>query len=234
MESIYIQVKKDLLKKIETHLYKSGDRLPSERDLSEIYGVSRMTARQALKELEEDGYVYRETGRGTFVSSPQFLQKNVKSFTETVTEQGFIPSTKVLESAIVYDLKSISQKMGLEAKTRYYKVKRLRLGNETPIALETLYIPENYCPDLRKHDLSQSLYHILEEEYGYVITTISCQMDACIPTRVLAEVMGLHKQIALLKVNGITYAQGNKKLFYEESFYRPDLYKYEVDIHKRK
>lgn len=230
---IYKHVKMDILEKINIGKYKSGDKIPSERELGKIYNVSRMTARQAINELVKDGMVYREKGRGTFISSPQFFQNNVKSFTETLKEQGYTPSTRILEFSVVHNLKEISSKMDYDITDKFYKIKRLRLGNEVPIALETVYLPCDKCKDLKNYNMSKSLYRILEENYGYVVENVSCQIDACISNKILMDIFEISKPVALLKVSGITFITSGTKLFYEESYYRPDIYKYQVNIYKR-
>ncbi len=234
MEPIYMNVKNDLLKKINDGSYKSGDRLPSERVLCDLYEVSRMTARQAVTQLVNEGIVYREIGKGTYVSSKQFSQKNVKSFTETLKEQGFDPSTKILEFSIVHHLKEISIAMGLPFEAQYYKIKRLRLGNGVPIACETVYIPIHLCPALKEQEIGESLYAILEKEYNYIVGSVSNDIDACISNRIMMQLFDVQKPVALLKIKGVSYTIEGIKLFYEESYYRSDLYKYQVDIFKRK
>lgn len=228
--AIYMKVRDELYDKIIEGVYKSGDRIPSERELSDVYGVSRMTARQAITELEKDGIVYREKGRGTFVSGPNLYQDNIKSFTQTLIEQNMHPSTKIIESSTVSHLTSISQILHMDKKTSYYKVKRLRLGDNVPIALETVYIPTIFTPGLLENKLDGSLYKVLEEQYGYEMSNIACEIEACISNKILMGMMSLKNQEALLKVTGITHDQNGRRLFYEESYYRSDLYKYRVDI----
>ena len=232
-EPIYESVKKEIINKIEHKEYKSGDKIPSERELSTIYNVSRMTARQAITNLVNEGVLFREKGRGTFVASPQFFQNNVKSFTETLREQGYNPSTKVLEASTVHNLKDICYKLDCELKEKFYKLKRIRLGNGIPIALETVYIPAKNCENLFNNDMELSLYKTLEEKYGYLIENIVCQIGACISNKIQMEIFQITKPVALLKINGITYSNGGEKLFYEESYYRPDIYKYQVNIFNR-
>jgi GntR family transcriptional regulator len=231
--AIYQDVKKELTYRIHEGIYKAGDKIPSERDLSLEFKVSRMTIRQALSELVAEGALYKSMGRGTFVSSPSLYQENLKSFTQTLIGQGMVPSTKVIEVATISQVKKISQWLNVDQMSPYYKVKRLRLGDGVPIALETIYIPKKYAEGLPKHDLTHSLYKILEQEYGYDLTHITCDIEANISSRIIMEAMGLNKQTALLKITGITYAQNDLKLFYEESYYRSQLYKYHVDILNR-
>lgn len=228
--AIYQEVKQDILKQIHDGFYKSGDRIPSERDLCGLYKVSRMTLRQALSELEQEGILVREKGRGTFVTTPNLYQENLRSFTQTLIERGMIPSTIVIEASKVLHLRSISQLLGLDKDEPYYKVKRIRLGDDIPIALETIYIPVKYAKDLKNHNLSTSMYKILEQHYGYELFRNACEIEASLAPRDILDLLDLKKTTALLKVSGITYAQGDLKLFYEESYYRSDLYKYHVDI----
>lgn len=234
MAAIYIEVKNDLLHKITEGQYKSGERIPSERTLCDLYGVSRMTARQAITQLVNEGILYRETGKGTYVSTKQFAQKNVKSFTETLKEQGFDPSTQVLEFSIVYHLKEISSIMELPIETQFYKIKRLRLGNKVPIACETVYIPLQLCPNLKEQEIDDSLYEVLQRVYGYIVGSVSNDIDACISNRMMMQLFDVQKPVALLKIKGVSFTLEGVKLFYEESYYRSNLYKYQVDIYKRK
>lgn len=233
IETKYQKIKKDIENKINTGEFKSGEKIPSERKLCELYNISRMTARQAVNELVKEGIVYREKGRGTFVSSPNFLQRNVKSFTDTLRERGFNPSTNIIEFSTVYNLRDISNIMEVPYETKFYKLKRLRLGNELPMALETVYIQKDRCLGLHKYDISKSLYEVLEEHYGYKVENISCDIDACIANNIMMKVFNMKKARALLKITGISYTSNGGKLFYEESYYRPDLYKYRVDIFRR-
>lgn len=232
-DPIYMQIKKSISQKINEGEYKPGDKISSERLLSEEYKVSRMTVRQAVNELVNEGKLYREQGRGTFVSSPRFYQKNLKSFTKTLIENGHVPKTEVLEFSTVYKLDYICDTLDIAKDTKFYKIKRLRFADNIPVALETIYMPQVYCPNLNKYDVSNSVYAILEEQYGYTIDTISCDIDACISDRFHMNLFKVQKKVPLLKVSGINYAKNNLKLFYEESYYRSDLYKYQVDLFKR-
>ena len=232
MAAIYQRVKAGILEQIEDGIYKAGDKIPSERDLSQIYGVSRMTARHGVSALVADGILKRDGGRGTYVAAKQFSQKNVRNFTETLKEQGYEPGTRVLEFSKVFNLREISQIMTLPLNTSFYKIKRLRLGNGVPIALETVYLPVEKCPDLKREDIENSLYQGLKKRGGYEIDWVETDIEACISNTVLMKLFELLKPVALLYIKSISY-ENNEKLYYEESYYRSDLYKYQIDIFKR-
>jgi GntR family transcriptional regulator len=145
MEAIYQQLVLDIQNKIQEGTYKAGERLPPERQLASDYGVNRMTVRHALAVLVNQGILYKEQGRGNFVSTMQVLQENLNSFTETLKKRGLEPTTRVLEFATVYNLKDISRKMDLSVEEEFYKLKRLRFANELAVAIETVYLPKkNY------------------------------------------------------------------------------------------
>lgn len=233
MGYIYIDIKNEITDRIRNGIYKQSEKLPSERVLSEEFKASRMTIRQAIIELENDGLVYRKKGSGTFVSTHQYSQLNLKSFTETVKEQGFEPSTVIIEQSIVHNLKDISEAMGLKIRTKFYKIKRVRLGDRIPIALETVYIPCDKCEDLFSNDLTTSLYTILTDDYGYEIESASYNIDACMSNQIVMRYFKVLKPVVLLKISGVTYDVNGINVMYEESYYRSDLYNYKVDIFKR-
>ncbi len=232
-EHIYLKLAKDIESKINSGEYKIREKLPSERELAKAYGVSRMTARQAITSLLEEGVVFRERGSGTFVQAPSIQQNNVKSFTETVEALGFKVKNRIIEFSTVSSLKTIAKVLELPDDTSFYKLKRLRLGNSIPMALEVLYIPKVYLPGLDTFDMDQSLYYLLEEEYGINVSRVSYQVEAILANPVHMKIMELKKVTALLKVTGISYDQDGRKLLYEESLYRSDLYTYHMDVSKK-
>jgi len=232
-EAIYLIVAKSIEEKINNGLYKIKEKLPSERDLAHMYSVSRMTARQALIYLQEKGMVYRELGSGTFVQAPTIEQENVKSFTETVSAMGYKADSRILEFSVVHKLKNIARQLDLTEDEDFYKLKRLRLGNNIPMALEVLYIPVRYVPNLSGYNLEGSFYGILKEVYETNIVKVSYQVEAIIANPIFLKLMELNKTTALLKVAGVSYDDHDRKFMYEESLYRSDLYNYHIDINKK-
>ncbi|WP_058486048.1 GntR family transcriptional regulator [Defluviitalea phaphyphila] len=232
---IYIQLKDIIEKQISEGILQPGQKIPSERQLSEEYKISRMTTRQAINELVKEGKLYREKGRGTFVSSPRFLQENMMSFTETIKSQGYNPETNVLEFETVRNLKDISKKLDTPKEQIYYKIKRLRFADLIPVALETVYIPKNYCEDLDKYNLAtDSLYNILTKEYHHSISSTFSTLEAILSDKMMMKIFQVNKAIPLLKAEGITRTEEGKNLFYEISYYRSDIYTYKVNIYRKK
>lgn len=230
---IYIQLKNLIERQIDEGIFQPNQTIPSERKLSEKYEISRMTTRQAINELVKEGKLYRERGRGTFVSSPRFLQENMMSFTETLKAQGYTPTTKVLEFSIVRNLKNISRILETKEEQIYYKIKRLRFADSIPAALETVYIPTEYCAGLDNYDLAAfSLYKILKEVYNHTIGSTFSTIEAVISDKMMMKIFETNKSFPLLKTEGITRTEEGKSLFYEISYYRSDVYTYQVNIYR--
>jgi len=232
-EPIYIKLSRIIEERIHNGIYNIKDRLPSERDIAVAFKVSRMTVRQAISVLEDKGIVYKERGSGTFVKAPSFEQNNVKSFTDTVGKMGYTVKTKLLELSQVHGIKLIAEKLDLPLDAKYFKIKRLRMGNDIPMALEILYVPIQYCEGLDHYNLEDSFYQLLEEVYDTKINEVSYKMEAIIANPIYRKLLELNKATALLKVTGVSIDLNGRKLFYEESIYRSDLYNYRVDIHRK-
>lgn len=229
-DMIYKRVANELMQQIAQGFYKVEERLPSERTLSETYNVSRMTIRHALNSLEEAGVLYRQAGSGSYVKAPSFQQNNVKSFTETINDLGYSVTSRLIEFSTIFSLEKIAKILNMPTNTEFFKMKRLRLGNNIPLALEVLYIPKSICPGLDRYNLENSFYKLLEEAYQLKISKVSYKMEAIIANPINSQLMELNKPTALLKVSGVTFDHRNSMIFYEESLYRSDLYNYQVDI----
>lgn len=227
----YFQLKNIILENINNGEYPEGSLIPSERDLCEDLGISRMTVRQALNQLVTEGVLYREKGRGTFVSKSKIKQRNIMSFSETVRNKGLEPSTQVLRFEKVLDRADIRDILELQENEGLYGIKRLRLANERPVGIEEVFIPERHCPYLENYDLKMSFYKLLKEQYSLVVNCMDCSVDAAKATKEEKKLLGLTDSVPVLRITGISYNDSGTKLFYEKDTYRSDEYNYNVRIH---
>lgn len=226
----YFQLKNSLLDRIKTGEYAIETLIPSERELSELLGISRMTVRQALNQLVSEGVLYREKGKGTFVAKPKIEQRNIMSFSELVGKRGLIPSTRVLhfhKEQAPQDVLDVLQLRSLEL---VYNVKRLRLANQVPIGIEQNFIPEKYFPNLEKFDLSTSFYNILREGYNYQIHYADNVIEASRSKKEERELLQLPARVPVLYITSTIFAESRLPLFFERSVYRSDEYKYNVRV----
>src|SRR5215471_6136578 len=134
----YHQLKEILREKIRAGELKPGDLIPSERELSETYGISRMTARQAITELVNEGVFYREQGKGTFVTRNKITQQLMRltGFTEDIRSRGQLPSTKVLVAEMRPASEVVAEKLRISMGQLVFCIQRLRLADGEPLAIE--------------------------------------------------------------------------------------------------
>ena len=226
---VYYQLKEDILKKIREGVWKVGQCIDSERELSENYGVSRMTIRQALGELVQEGILVREKGKGTFVCEPKVKQKDMMSFSEIIKRTGRTLETKVVEFNKIPTPEDLTDTFSFE---EVYKINRNRIVDGECIANEIVYIPSDYCGFINEEKLKGSLYNILEE-FGYSVEYSESSIKAVIMDETNKKIFGVEEQVPLLQINGKSINSDGKVLFVEEATYRSDKYILEVNILRR-
>lgn len=227
----YYQLRNIILKKIEDGEFQADCPIPSERDLSSMLNISRMTVRQALNLLVSEGALYRQKGKGTFVSRVKFEQRNIMSFSDLVRQKGMTPSTKVLKFSKEKAGPIIAGIIGLKEEEMIYILKRLRMANDIPVGIEEVFIPEKFCPGLEQYDLTSSLYRLVKEKYLHVISYVDNVIEASKPAKQEKELLEIQGQVPLLRISSIYYVESGMKLFYENSVYRSDEYKYNVRVY---
>ena len=226
----YFQLMNSLKQKISEGEFPVGGAIPSERELADTLNISRMTVRQALSQLVQEGVLKREKGRGTFVSAPKIEQDNIMSFSDAVRMRGITPITKLLHLSKDAASAQLCSLLDLKENEMVYHVKRLRIAGETPVGIEQNFIPEKFCPRLEQYDLTASLYNIFKTEYGFSIRHVDHVIEAGKPSKDERELLHVTPSASILKVNCLNFTDGNFKLFYEESIYRSDEYQYKLRV----
>lgn len=164
---LYIQLKTELQQAITDNVYTSGQKIPTELELSTQYHVSRITVRQAVQELCEEGYLLKKQGKGTFVCQRRISRKleNLMSFTRACQANGMVPSTMVLERKVVQLSQAEQALFNQPGDEAYLKISRLRMADMLPVMLDINYFPLPKFSFLTTEDLSGSLYQLLKR-YG--------------------------------------------------------------------
>lgn len=233
---LYYQLKEFLKGRIESGGLRPHDRLPSERELEERYGVSRMTARHALVELELEGYAYREQGRGTFVAEPKLRQGLLRltSFTEDMEARGLQPGARVLEVRLLPQAPELLGRLKAEPGEEFVKVQRVRLANGEPMALETSFLRRRFCAGIEELDLTdRSLYATLRERFGVELGWAEQAVEAKLADEYEAEVLGVQAGTPMLLMERTTYlADGSTPIEYVRSSYRGDRYQLYVELRR--
>ncbi|MDQ3130564.1 MAG: GntR family transcriptional regulator [Acidobacteriota bacterium] len=225
---LYAQIHGEIRRQIETDELQVGAAVPSERELAEICKVSRMTARQALNALKKEGFVYQERGIGTFVSKRKLdvHTRNLIGFTEEMRGRGLTPSTKILLSRSENAAQEIAQELGIETEDEVFHFQRLRLADNLPLAFEDAFLPVKRFPDLDGKNLEkESLYKILEANYGIVMHHAEEVLEATCASKEIAAVLKIKPKSALLIVHRVVFTESNLAVESVRTFYRADRYR---------
>ncbi len=231
---LYYQLMDIIIDEINSGKYKENDKLPSERELCEMYDISRATVRQTIQELEKDGYIYKQHGKGTFVSPERFKQDLLKfySFTEEMKKLGKVPSSKVIDFEIVEIDENIAKEMEIREGEKVYKFTRLRLADGRPIMLETSYIPYKRFEGITRDDLEQeAMYDIFTKRYNAVFSKAEESFQPVSTREDEAELLENQPGSPSMMIERITY-EGEKIIEYTIGIARGDRFKYRVVLEK--
>jgi GntR family transcriptional regulator len=170
-EPLYHQLETALKARLEAGEWLPGAQFPNEERLCEEYGVSRITVRQALRELVQRGLIVRRQGRGTFVADSTLTAgvRGLMSFTDEMQALGRKVSSRLLQVEIRPATDEAAVPLGLEAGEPIVRIQRLRLSDEHPVAIQVAHLPARLVPGIEDTDFAtNSLYDVLENQYGLV------------------------------------------------------------------
>jgi GntR family transcriptional regulator len=222
---LYYQIQQHLLEQIRSGTWKAGQPVPSEQEIAQLTGVSRMTARQALKLLCHLGVAYSQRGKGTFVSRIK-LEKNfrqVLSFSEEMHSRGASPQSKVLNFKQVKPDDEIAEALHLNPEDEVTLLRRVRLADSVPLCIECTHIPVRECPQLLKRFRPKmSLYQCLHEHYGLQIDFADEVAEASLASPEEARLLRIRKKAPVFRFTRTAYLRSGKPVEFVRSVYRGD------------
>lgn len=212
----------------------AGSRLPGERELSEQMQVSRDTLRRALKLLEQKKLIEIRQGSGIFVAErPLANQLKLMSFSEEMQQLGLTPSNKLLFNDVIKADVKIANKLNITPGADVFLIRRLRLANDVPVAIERVYLPKAIFPELAIEQLQTgSLYNLLHEQYEIVVEQAKQQISATVVTAEEAGLLNIPPfSPALLAERTVKDDQG-RIIELAKSLYRADRYRFDVLVQR--
>lgn len=232
---LYLQLHQAILEQVVSTQAAPGDRLPTERELQERFGVSRATVRSALDLLERQGYVVRSQGVGTVVARAK-IEPNIShltSFSEDLEAKGMRPGSATLEVALVPPPARAMTHFVLSDLDKVWYVKRLRFADGQPVGIHELYIP----PSLEFAPLAlqsmPSYYRLLKERHGIEPSRAVESFTAKTANADEAALLDLDVGAALLAIERVTYDELERVLEYVVLRYRADHYEYRVELRRK-
>lgn len=226
-EPMYIRIHNQIKRDIETHVYKVGDRIPAERQLAVKFGVSRMTLRQAIKTLEEEGILERRLGSGTYVANQKVQEKmsGIMSFTEITKANGQKPSSKLILYQIGKPSLSEKEKLKLKSDADVLRMERIRYADDVPICHEIVTIPYSLVKNNSKEEISFHLYETLENN-GYQIGKVTEHISASISNENEARLLKVKKGIALITRRQVTELSDGQPFEYTRASYVAERFEF--------
>ncbi len=231
---LYYQLMDIIIEAIESGQFQEDDKLPSERDLCENYNISRATVRQAIQELEKEGYVYKEHGKGTFVSPKRFKQDLLKfySFTEEMKKIGKKPSSKVIDFKIINCNNKLANKMNIDTGAELYEFTRLRLADQEPMMLETTYLPYHRFKGITQEGLqNNAMYDIFIKRFNVSFSEAEEIFQPVHAKKDEADLLEIDTNMPSMMLQRITY-EDNNIIEYTVGIVRGDKFKYHVLLEK--
>jgi len=204
--------------------------LPSEIELASRFKLSRATVRHALDTLENEGWIYRQKGRGAFAPYRRVQQDltQLVSTTEDIKRRGWSLETRVVSCQLMPAPPYIADQLELDG--QIYQLCRLRIVNDEPLSLQTAYLPANLCPQFELHDHTSSLYHLLESHYGLKLWTAREVLRARSASPYEAELLQIREGSCMLYVERVTYSAEGIPIEYLEAVWRGDRYDFYVNL----
>jgi len=225
----YQRILSAIRKRIDAGQLRPGDPVTSERDLAKLHEVSLMTARHALTTLEREGIVERRRGVGTFVSAPRIHFNKLQSYTEQMAARNLTAASRILYAKLIDNEPDAANRLSLPPAEQLTKIERVRHASGEPFALETCYVSAAEFPGLLAAPLQHnSLFAILERDYGAQLGYADEEIDATAADPRIAELLNVPRREPLLRIRQIGYSTKEKPLVYTLGIYRSDRHNFVI------
>ncbi|EKF51072.1 GntR family transcriptional regulator [Lactococcus garvieae] len=226
----YIRIHDAIKEEIEKAVWKIGERLPSERDLAERFGVSRMTARQAVTSLVDEGILERRIGSGTYVASRRVREKmrGTTSFTEIITAQGKTPSTELLSYLKTLPNEVECEKLQITKDQIIIRMERVRYADQVPICYEVASIPYELVRSFEKKSITSNFFNTLTQA-GYEIEHSEQIISAKKVSTEVADYLKIKSGDAILGLTQISYLSDGRAFEYVLSQYVGDRFEFYLE-----
>ena len=231
---LYYQLKTILLEYIKVHHTDMETPIPAEVEISQHFGISRPTVRQAINELVVEGYLYRIKAKGTFISKPKIKQDfllSLDSFNNEMRKKGLRPSTKILSLEVADSEEKVSEALRLKAGSRVIKLSRLRFADDEPIVFVVTYLPYDKCPAIMTKNLeTESMYEILENDCKLPISSAVRSLESILAGEFEAKLLEIEKGSPIQYFESIAYLSDGTPIEFSLAKYRGDRNKFTFEL----
>lgn len=233
--TLHGRIREELRERIVTGAYQPLDRVPSESMLMRQYGVSRITVRQALGDLEKAQLIFKVQGKGAFVTQPKTFQElgRLQGFAEAMGALGHETFNKLLDLRTVTATAQVAERLALAPDALVTRIQRVRYLDRQPVSLDITWVPKTIGDRLAREDLAgRDIFPILERDYGLPLGHADLTIDAALADAALASHLGIGAGAPVLHVERLTHSATGQPLDYEHLYYRADTFQYRMRIHR--
>jgi GntR family transcriptional regulator len=230
---LYHQLQGVLKAEIESRKWRADEQIPNETKIAERFGVSKITVRQALQKLAEQGYIRREHGRGTFVARRKFDEgpRELTSFTEEMRRHDLAATSRVLGQFVWEADARVADALLLPLHSPILVLKRVRLAGGEPLSVQTAHIPAAFVPGLEVTENS-SLYEVLQSRYHLYAARARETYFAAAAEPPAAELLGIPAGSPVFAVERVTLLPNERPFEFVQSVVRGDRYTIVLDLVK--
>ncbi len=235
---MYYQLKNIIIDMIENEEIGEDECIPSEPKLMKTYNLSRTTVRKAIDELVNEGYLYKKQGKGTFVKGRGFEQGLIKlsGCSEDIRRYGLEPKPYVLKAIIEKPSKKVAKLLEISQEEEIFYMERVIYGDDIPINKNKSYIPYKLFKGIDGVDFSkESLYKIIEKDYGAVIKRAIRTVEAILASEEIALQLKIKEGAPVMLFKGQVYAELHNReviIEYFEAIYRSDQFQFYIEQHR--
>lgn len=233
---LHVQLEIIIKSKVDNMEWMPNTLIPSENELSKLYGVSRMTARASITRLVTQGMLYRVMGKGTFVAPAKIMSTPLfqMGIREQLERMGYETKTKLISIEKSAAPAKIERELQLSKEIPIYIIRRVRFINDMPLSLHTSYVPAALCPDLELNNFAEhQLCDILEKDYNLPTTKMVETLESITANFEEAELLSIKPGYPLLLLENIAYTNNDLPYEFSKVLFRGDKIKLKLEHYKK-
>jgi GntR family transcriptional regulator len=230
---LHTQIREALRARILDGTYREHAQLPSESELMATFGVSRITVRHALAQLQREGLIFKVSGKGTFVSKSKALQdlNRLQGFDEAMHRLGRETFSQVLGHERLGADATLAARLGVRQGDALIRLRRVRYLDHVPVSLDVSYFPASIGEQVVRADVAaRDVFSILENELGIALNAAELSIEATLAEGPVAAHLGVAKGAPLLRIERLTTATDGRPIDFEHLYYRGDVMRYRVRL----
>ena len=231
---IYVQIRETLRGEITSQVLKRGEKLPSEQELATQFKVSRMTIRESIEDLVDEGLLYRRHGVGTFVAYPHLQRDHTRltSFFDKAENEGIQVRATLLSKDVLPAKPKIAQALDLPVGSKVIRVKTLRFADNVPITVHDAYVPHSLFACIFDENLEVQHLWTLYEKCGYKVKRAIQRLEAREATKEISHLMKIKEGAPILFKERTVYADDGTPIEFTYCYNRGDIYSLTVALER--